>query len=505
MVIETMSYARKPCTKWCLDWRSLRTALLVLLGAGWLLSCAVNPATGRGNLVMMSENRELDIGREEHEKVITSMPIMEENELTAYVNEVGQRLVEASHRPDLEFTFTVVDSPEINAFALPGGYIYINRGLLAYLNSEDELAAVLAHEIGHVTARHAIQQHARGRLGSTAAGVGGFVAAVATGNIYIGSELAQLGSLWTQAGVSGFGREHELEADSLGAEYLYNAGYNPMAVIDVLSVLKNQEDFNVRVAGQRAGYHGLFATHPRNDVRLQQAVAQVGEMDEDRRLDADPARFREHIQGLVFGQRQGGQGRNRYYQDVMGYTMVFPEDWTTSETPSTVTARSADEAASLRVEVRRMQQMTEPHRYLRDAFDVEELQQTEQLSQFRLQGYTGTRTNPETGRQERLAVVYVGLRAFLFRGEIHDPERIDELDRYLLASIRTFRLTQPRERQGASGDLTVQFVQAGENFNWSSLARQSRIAQYPEEILRLINGYYPIGDPEPGDWVKILR
>lgn len=485
--------------------RTTRNVLLLVLCASWLVACAVNPATGRGNLVTMSENRELELGREEHEKVMASMPIMEDNALTEYVNDVGQRLVAASHRSDLEFTFTVVDSPEINAFALPGGYIYINRGLLAYLNSEDQLAAVLAHEIGHVTARHAIQQHARGRLGSTAAGVGGFVAAVATGNVYIGSELAQLGSLWTQAGVSGFGREHELEADSLGAEYLHAAGYDPTAVIDVLSVLKNQEDFNVRVAGQRAGYHGLFATHPRNDVRLQQAVSQVGTLSEENRLKTDPAIFRQHVQGLTFGQRSGGQGRNRYYQDVMGYTMVFPNEWTISETPSTVTGAAVDESASLRVEVRRMQERIEPHLYLREQMGLEELQRTEELNQYRLQGYTGVHTDPETGRQERVAVIHIGMRAITFRGTVSDEERADELDRQLLSSIRTFRLTQPGERQRAGGDLNIQFVRVGNNFNWRALAQQSRIPQYPEEILRLINGYYPIGDPQAGDWIKILQ
>lgn len=190
----------------------------LVLGAAALQSCAVNPATGSPNLVLMSENRELEIGKEEHEKVLAGMRVVQDQALNAYVTEVGQRVAASSHRPDLSYTFTVIDSPEINAFALPGGYVYINRGLLLYLKSEDELAGVLAHEVGHITARHAIQQQARGRLGSAAATVGGVVAAVATGSGYIGSELAQIGSIWAAAGVSGFGRENELEADSLGAE-----------------------------------------------------------------------------------------------------------------------------------------------------------------------------------------------------------------------------------------------------------------------------------------------
>lgn len=469
-----------------------------------LLSCAVNPATGRSNLVLMSESREQEIGREEHEKVMSSMRVLQDEEITAYVTEVGQRLVDASHRSDLDFTFTVIDSPEINAFALPGGYIYINRGLLAYLKSEDELAAVLAHEIGHVTARHAVQQHARGNLGSTAASIGGFVAAVATGSAYVGSELAQLGSMWTQAGVSGFGREHELEADSLSARYLREAGYDPSAVIDVLSVLKSQEDFNVRVAGQRAGYHGLFATHPRNDERLQRAVSSVGEESTAAGdYEPDPAKFRQHLNGLVFGESRGGSSGNRYYQDLLGYAMIFPSDWPLTETPTTVTATSPDGNAELRVETQRLQRRLDPNAFLREELGYTTLQQTEALNQYRLQGYTGI--NPETaeGELQRVAVIYMGLRAFIFHATVRDAEQADALDRLMLSSIRSFRVAQRNER--ARSELTVQYIQADDSFSWETLARQSPLNQYAEETLRLLNGYYPVGRPQPGEWIKTLQ
>src|SRR5690606_15504226 len=146
-------------------------------------------------------------------------------------------------------------------------------------------------------------------------------------------ELMNIGSIWVATGASGFGREHELEADSLGSEYLSNAGYNPMATIDVLSVLKSQEDFNVRVANQQPAYHGLFATHPRNDVRLQQAVAEAADLSEGQAQASDqisdPAVFRSHIEGLPFGEgaAASSNGRNRYYQDLLSYTMVFPDKW----------------------------------------------------------------------------------------------------------------------------------------------------------------------------------
>ncbi|MGB4246691.1 MAG: M48 family metalloprotease, partial [Pseudohongiellaceae bacterium] len=492
------SYNRIPSTL-------CRLILLVPACLFLLSSCAVNPATGQGNIVMTSERREIEIGKEEHEKVMQSMAVMTDEQINAYVNEVGQRLAAVSHRPDLTFTFTVIDSPEINAFALPGGYVYINRGLMAYLNSEAELAAVLGHEIGHITARHAVQQQSSGNLARIAAGIGGVVAAVATGSGYIGSQIMDVGSIWAQAGLSGFGREHELEADSLGAEYLLKAGYDPQAVIRVVTVLKNQEDFNTKVANQQPSYHGLFATHPRNDTRLQEAVASVGALPASQATLVDNQKFRDQMDGLIVGESQaitGSEARNRYYQELLGYTMVFPNEWSITETPTTVSAANAEGTSSLRVEVQRMQESIEPRLFIRDTLGITNLQESEQLTQFRLTGYTGV-VNKD-GMSQRIAVIYLGPRVFIFTGEMKDAASEEELDAQLLASIRTFRAIQANERFSGN-ESKIRYVQVGDDFTWPALARMSPIANYPEETLRLLNGYYPTGNPQVGDWIKIVE
>lgn len=485
--------------------RSLsRIAAIIIPSLLVLQACAVNPATGGANLVLMSENRELEIGQEEHEKILAGAQVVEDEALNAYVQKIGERLAAASHRPDLDYTFTIIDSPEINAFALPGGYIYVNRGLLLYLNSEDQLAAVMAHEIGHVTARHAVQQQARGRLGNAAAAVGGVVAAVATGSGYIGSELAQIGSIWAAAGASGFGREHELEADTLGSEYLAKAGYDPAAMIEVLTVLKNQEDFNVRVAQRRPSYHGLFTTHPRNDVRLQQAVANSGNLEGGEIQASDPAIFRQQMEGLPFGEtRAPSSDRNRYYQDLLSYTVVFPNEWQIQETPTTVTATAPKDVANINISVQRLQFYKEPRLFIREDLGIEDLKQSEPLSQYRLSGYTGVHENDQ-GKQERVSVLYLGPRAFILRGEVNGAEDPEEMDDLMLASMRTFRAIQMNERASASS-LRIRYVQVANGFSWAALAARSPIPEYPEETLRLLNDYYPYGNPEPGEWIKILQ
>lgn len=470
-----------------------------------LVSCAVNPATGGANLVLMGESREKEIGAEEHEKVLASQPVYEDADLQAYVEYVGNKVAAVSHRPELEYTFTIIDSPAINAMALPGGYVYVNRGLLTFMNSEAQLAAVIAHEIGHITARHAVQQQARGALANAAATVGGFVTAVATGSGYAGSQISQVASIWAQTGLSGFGREMELEADSLGAEYLLRAGYDPAAVIDVVTVLKNQEDFNRLVNGSGGGYHGLFATHPRNDTRLQQAIAAVGNLEEGEITESDNTAFRQAIDGLIVGESAAAQqqdARNRYYQTALGYTVVFPEGWEISETLTTVTA-SAEEAGNIRIEAQRLQDNIEPRVFIRDNLGIENLQRSEALNQYRLLGHTGTHV-AANGNTERVAVIYLGPRAFIFRGEITNASSVEEIDDELLDAIRTFRAIQRGETLLGS-ELKLRYVQASEYFDFAVVAQSSKIANYPEQTLRLLNGYYPSGNPEAGEWVKLVE
>lgn len=488
---------------------SLRILILACISAsalGTLTSCAVNPATGTPNIVMMTENREKEIGKEEHEKVASSQAFFEDEELLAYVREVGTKLAAVSDRPDLEYQFFIIDSPDINAFALPGGYVYVNRGLLTFMNTEAQLAAVIAHEIAHITARHAVQQHARGALAKTAATVGGLVTAVATGSGYVGSQISEVASIWAQTGLSGFGREHELEADSLGAKYLVNAGYDPIAVIDVITVLKNQEDFNRRVSNNSGGYHGLFATHPRNDTRLQEAIANVANIADNEITQTDNTIFRERIDGLIVGASQRSQtqdNRNRYYQELMGYTLVFPDDYSVTETTTTVTGVN-EGVGALRIEAQRLQDNIEPRVFIREKLGVTDLQKSEALEQYRLIGHTGITTSPETGRMERLAVIYLGPRAFIFRGDIQNLSAPDETDEALLAAIRTFRAIQNGETHGGN-ELRIKYVQASEFFDWAVVARQSKIANFPEETLRLLNGYYPMGTPKAGEWIKLIE
>jgi len=254
---------------------STRFASLALAAAGLLAGCAGNPASDSPSVVFSSRSGEAKIGAENHQEFVDKGMLYDDPKLQEYVSRIGQRLVKHSDEPDMTFTFTVIDSPAVNASAYPGGYIYIYRGLLAYLENEAELAGVLGHEIAHVTARH----HGRGKAHHVSNQVLSTTAGILTGsgNVY-GATRAYGHEI-----VSGYGREMELEADGLGAEYMHSSGYDPEALLDVIGVLKDHQRYQrlkARDGGQQvAVYHGLYATHPRNDQRLQTVVRKAAELE----------------------------------------------------------------------------------------------------------------------------------------------------------------------------------------------------------------------------------
>ena len=320
--------------------------LLLLLGVGALGGCAVNPATGKSDFVMMSEQQELGMGARYNQEILKQFPRYNDEKLQAYVQRVGERVARSSHRSNLQYHFTVIDSPDINAFALPGGYIYIHRGLIAYLGSEAELAAVLGHEVGHVTARHSVRQQSQ----ASAWNILGQAVAIGTGVGAAGDLANVLGTAF----VRGYGRDMELEADGLGAQYLARAGYDPTAMIQVVRVLKNQEDFAREEAArngqavQAGGYHGLFDTHPDNDRRLQEVVGPARQLANGQQ-EVGREVFLRHLEGMPFGDSASAgvrRGQNFYHAEL-DFTLSYPAGWKILNQPSALLGYPADYPAPL--------------------------------------------------------------------------------------------------------------------------------------------------------------
>jgi predicted Zn-dependent protease len=219
---------------------------IALLAALWLAACAsvTNPVTGERELTVMDEPTEIAEGAKAHQEVLKEYGTVKDAALQAYVDRVGQKLAAQSHRANLKWTFTVLDSPEVNAFALPGGYVYVTRGIMVYLDSEADLAGVLGHEIGHVTARHGAQRAtSQARAGAAVAGatILGAVIEATTGIPGVARAAGGVAQAGAAGLIASYSRDQELQADQLGAQYLARTNVNPGNMVDVIQVLSDQE------------------------------------------------------------------------------------------------------------------------------------------------------------------------------------------------------------------------------------------------------------------------
>ncbi|GAA5315386.1 MAG: M48 family metalloprotease [Candidatus Pelagadaptatus aseana] len=481
-----------------------RLAAAVILSLTYLClsGCSVNPATGTPDLVMMSESKEISIGEELHKKLLEKTPIYPDPELQAYVNEIGQKLVRNSHRSDIQYTFTLVDAPDINAFALPGGYIYVNRGLLTYLQNEAQLAAVIAHEIAHVTARHAVRQDTA-RKGSSVLSV---AAAIATGSGVVGD----VTQMWSTAAVMGYGREMELEADSIGAEYLNRSGYDPQAMIDVISLLKDQEKFSRRMAresGKKSTtYHGVFASHPRNDTRLQQAIAQAAKTERKTQYTDNAERFREKTQGMVFGVNYDAQltHKNTFRHKRLAFEIDFPKGWTTENQRSQILAQAPDKSAQLAITIDTLKQRWGPDAYINKNLGIKQLEQSQTIAPGGFAGHSGIVPESDSAQRQRIAVIYRGRLVYTLRGQTLQGDYTDAVDQPLFDSILSFRpATKATLKSGKSK--TIHYVRANANTTYNRIAQHQKLDKNAEQLLRLINGHYPRTEPVAGQWIKVIQ
>ena len=432
---------------------------------------------------------------EEHQKLIDNIGIYDDPDLDAYVRQVGERLLQKSGITKPIFSFTLLDSPDINAFALPGGLIYVNRGLLAYLDTEAELAGVLAHEIGHITERH----HSRRKTASFTSKVAAVSTYILTGS----GDIYDAASMYGAEIISGFGRDMELEADSAGAEYLHQTGYNVDSMLSVIGVLKDQEQYRrvqARASGKPSGtYHGLYASHPRNDLRLRTVIRAASELDIDEMPDNPelPGEYRRQTEGMVYGASAAAQNEpDRFYHNKLNFTFAHPPGWKIKQSSSAIIATSAGGTETLTISLARINpaQDTEASLIANAQGDVTDF---EILEQYGLAGSTALASSG--GQSVRLAVIDHSYR-FLFEGEAPDLGAADAGFRTIIDSFRP--LTAKEKVTGTSH--TLHYIQVPRGATFASLASSVKLPD-AENQLRLINGYYPSGEPRTGDWVKVIR
>ncbi len=304
-------------------------------------ACATNPATGERELSLVSEGQEIQMGRESHPQITASMGVVDNAALQSYVAGIGQRLAAVSERPELPWTFTVIDDPTVNAFAVPGGYIYVTRGILSQFESEAELAGVLGHEIGHVTARHSVSQMSRQQLQQLGLGVG----------MIFSSTVRQFGDVLS-AGVSllnlKYSRGDETQSDELGVRYMVREGYDPDALRGVFQMLS-------RVSGNDGGRVPEWqSTHPDPGNRadhIREVIAATPQAAAATVVDREE--YLNRLDGMVFGPnpREGYFKDGLFLHPEMRFRLTFPQGWRTINQKTVVAAVSPEQDAIISLQL----------------------------------------------------------------------------------------------------------------------------------------------------------
>ncbi|MEN8204669.1 MAG: M48 family metalloprotease [Pseudomonadota bacterium] len=478
--------------------------VVVWTGIAWLLSaCATNPVTGGSDFVLMSEDQEISLGKKYNSEILEEMPAYPDPMLEELVQRVGKQLASHCHRPGLDYHFTIVDSPQVNAFALPGGYIYITRGMLAYLNSEAELAAVLGHEIGHVTARHSVRQQST----SAVTGILGAVLAASTG-------IQGADSLTNLAGtaiVRGYGREHELEADRLGAEYLARSGYDPEAMLQVVSILKNQEAFETEIAkkeGRQANvYHGLFSTHPDNDARFREVITAAKKYKTGNTSRTGHDSYLLRLDGMTFGdsEREGVVRGNHFYHKDLDFSLTFPPGWKINNQTSRVIATPKANDGLIQLTMDSPDKKATPRQFMQQRMQLDNMRQGKAFNVEGLKGYTAVATGKTPYGQRRIRYVVVNRdnNVYILAGTARSTDQAGKYDADILATAKSLHPLTRSEKKLATGK-RLDIIRAPQGSTWAGLAQRSPIANYPEEQLRLLNDQYPTGEPGKAEMIKIV-
>jgi predicted Zn-dependent protease len=462
-------------------------------------ACATNPATGKRELNLMSESQEIALGKQSDGQIRQEMGIVTDQGLQQYVDRVARPLAAGSERPSLPWTFAVVDAPAVNAFALPGGYVYVTRGILAHLNSEAELAGVLGHEIAHVTARHSAAQYSKQTAGSLG---------LLLGQIFV-PELRPFGQA-AEAGLGllflKFGRDDELEADNLGAGYATAQGWDPRGVASMLETLGRLGE-----STDRKGIPNWMSTHPMpadRVVRLEERVAAL-RTQATRELAVNRSQYLQRVDGLMFGDnpREGVQRGNAFLHPDMRFRMEFPQGWQIQNTPQQVVAQPPGGGGYVFLQL-----VQQPRGQSLQDIAAADLGQTGlrfveggETTVNGLQAFVGT----FQGQLQQMGDVvlrsaWISHNKQVFRlAGLASTNNYRQLQQAVDASVRSFQPLSAGEAERIRPSV-IEIYTVRQGDTWDSIAAGAGRKLVPASTLAVINGFSPQERPQPGDRIKMV-
>lgn len=498
--------------------RSAGVALLALTLLSVGTGCSTNPATGRSSFTgFMSADEEKKVGRDEHPKILREFGgEYADPKVRQYVQQLGERLAKNSEMADLKFTFTVLNSDIVNAFALPGGYVYVTRGLMALASTEAELAGVIGHEIGHVTARHTAQRYSAAVASQGLVTAGALILGVLTGSGQVAQAAGDLGSSAAGMALAGYSRDQEFEADTLGVRYLDRTGFDDNAMASFLGKMQEDSRLAAQIAGRNdADEFSIMQSHPRTADRVQAATAEArkqGVTSAAARVGRDE--YLDVLEGMSWGgDHENGWAINRQYihpglrfrfEVPAGFRMMNSERNVMALGPNN--ARIVFDQAPRTREGQNSAQAMSPQDYLRQVWGRNStLSQLENITINGLPAATGAaRLSTKTGQFDaRLVAIRFDERTmfrFLF---MSPPAQTASLNEPFRRTTYSFAKLSDREAQAAQPP-RIRTVRVAAGDTAESLARRMPFDDFGPQRFRVINGLTAGQQPRVGDRVKII-
>ena len=452
----------------------LATVLAVTTG----VSCAMNPVSGMPEVMLVSVEQEKKIGAEEATKVEQTMGILEDLKLTTYLDAVGQRLAGESPRRDVAYQFHVVDTTDPNAFALPGGYIYVTRGLLALANSEDELAGVVGHEIGHVAARHSVQKISKqgpfSMVFGIASGITGLVSPM------VGNIIGGIGDFTQSLIFSPYSRSQETEADRVGQDIAAKAGWDPAALSEFLATLEREVEL-VNKGPQR---HSFFDSHPATPDRVAKTRDHAGTLKRTVRQPISPSRdaFLKRLDGLVVGQRAANgiiEGRRFIHVDQNVF-VEFPEKWQIENSPQKVVAAAPEQNAALILDA--VAQGTDPLDGVKAVENETKSSLMAKTQTMTINGLPAAHTHLEAEGKLGIDLTWIAHDGLVYQiAGIAPKKGFDSISHAFTATAQSFRPLTVGER-AAVREQRIRLVHARAGETIEALAARSNSTWTKEEI-----------------------
>ncbi len=464
-----------------------------------VVACVKNPVTGKRQLALMSESQEIAMGQESHPQVLSEFGSVDDAALQEYFSGISNTLAKASHRPDLPWHFTIVDSPVVNAFAVPGGYVYLTRGIIEHMNNEAEMAGVVGHEIGHITARHSVTQISQGQLMNLGLGLG----------TIFSSRFRQVGGL-AQMGLQvlmlKYSRDHERQSDQLGLEYMAKCGYDPEEMSKFFQVFVGMRE----ETGQ--SIPNWLSSHPSPPDRIQRTSAEGARLKRefgrrDFKIGADE--FLPRLNSLVYGEnpREGFMDQGRFVHPELHFQMDVPAGWRVENTKSAVLISEPQGGAMLELVMIPPQAGQSPEAA---AQKVAGQQGTQLVSgkDERINGnqaYMGVYRVQSNSGNIGVAAAFISHGGHIYQVAGLAPESsFSQYSRLMNATLRSFReLTDQRLLSVQPDRMRMYRAKKGDTLR--SLAKSMDPARIKVEDLVRINRMDADQPLTAGTWVKLVQ